>query len=462
MERISLLNSVVSLMWAMREDAFQEILSFLQGSSDPIKMSQLMHVGSADQYEKIFTSEMKKPIDFSAIQKVVDQDLPGSYRAEFRNNVAILPIRGPIFPRANLITSWSGGTSVSQLMVDLTAAMSNDSIDTIIQNVDSPGGEITGISEYAQAVMKARESGKKVISYVYGQGASAAYWIIAPSYKVFLSNTSMVGSIGVVAGYTLTEAADEKRGVKKIEIVSSQSPKKRINPATEEGKAHIQEMVNSLADIFIGSVAQSRGVSVEKVLSDFGEGGMVLADKAVSVGMVDGISTLEEVIDSHIRSNSIFIGGFMPITIQQVKSEAPDVYAAILNEGRVSATTELTSKIASAKEEGIIEGKVFGAKDENARIQSIESLSSIPGASSVIAKMKFDSKNTKDTVSTAILEDQRVRSEALKKGRVSSGEQTAIATEETGSLPAPSADEDQEKILQAAMNEGVNSARRKN
>jgi ClpP class serine protease len=456
MERMSVLSHVVSLMWAMREDAFEEIISFLQGSNDPIKMAQLMHVGSSDQYEKFFSSEMKKPIDYSAMQKVVDQDLPGAYRAEFRNNVAILPVRGPIFPRANLITSWSGGTAVSQLMVDLNAAMSNDSIDTIIQNVDSPGGEITGISEYAQAVMRARESGKKVVSYVYGQGASAAYWVIAPSYKLFLSNTSMVGSIGVVAGYTLSDKADEKRGVQKIEIVSSQSPKKRINPTTEEGRAHIQKTVNALADIFISSVASARGVSTEKVLIDFGEGGMVLADKAVSVGMADGISTLEEVIDSHIRSNSIFMGGSMPISIQQVKSEAPDVYAAIFAEGKTAATTELTSKIASAKEEGIAEGKALGVKSENERIQGIESLSSIPGASAIITKMKFDSKNTKESVSAAILDDQKTRAEALKGNRSKSGEDTARATEETGSLPGQD-DDGVNKALQSAMNEGINS-----
>lgn len=440
----------------MREDAFQEIIHYLQGISDPFKMANLMHVGNADQIEK-FLIENPNP---SAIQKQMDQDLPGAYRAEFRNNVAILPIRGPIFPRANIITAWSGATSISSLAKDLEIAASTEGIDTIIQNVDSPGGEITGVDEYSQMVAKVRGSGKKVISYVYGQGASAAYWIIAPSYKVYLARTAMVGSIGVVSGYTLRDKEDEKKGIQRVEIVSSQSPKKRMSPTSEEGRAHIQSIVNGLADIFIASVASARNVSTEKVISDFGEGGMVLADKAIEVGMADGISTLEEIIDENIRStNSFYTGGSMLIqTVAQLKAEAPQLYQAVLDEGKSIASAETTQKISEAKEAGIAEGKALGIKAENARIASIEAID-IVGASEIIKKMKFDTTQTAETVSLAIVNDQKARAEKLKGDRSESGKETNDKTEGIGNSSPVAEDEAEDASLQSAMNEGINSVR---
>jgi ClpP class serine protease len=453
MERIGILNQVLSLNWAMREDAFQEIIAYLQGMSDPVQMAKLMHFGNAEQLQKILTENP------NAIQKMEDRDLPGSYRAEFRNNVAIIQVRGPIFPRANIMTSWSGATSISSLAVDLNAALSNDDIDTIIQNVDSPGGDITGIDDYAKMVTKARSSGKKIITFVYGQGASAAYWISASSFKLYLARTAMVGSIGVVSGYTLTEKSDEKRGIQRVEIVSSQSPKKRLNPTTDEGRAHIQSIVNGLADIFISSIATSRGVTTDKVLSDFGEGGMVLAEKAVSVGMADGITTLEEIIDSNIRStNSFFTGGIMSITLSQVKAEAPDVYKVILDEGKTLASLELGTKVAEAKSEGITEGKALGVKAENERISKIEALS-VPGAEATIKKLKFDTTQTAETVSLAIVNEQKERADKLKGDRKNSGDATASETEGLGNS-SPVAEDDAEAVaLQKAMDEGANGIR---
>src|SRR5690606_854253 len=81
---------------------------------------------------------------------------------------------------------------------------------------------------------------------------------------------------------------------------------------TDEGKATVQEMVEDLAGVFVESVARNRGVSREKVISDFGQGGILIAKKAIAAGMADSIGNFESVISSlggsHSRK-SIHLGG---------------------------------------------------------------------------------------------------------------------------------------------------------
>jgi ClpP class serine protease len=54
-------------------------------------------------------------------------------------------------------------------------------------NIDSPGGEVNGANELAQAIYDAR--GKKpIVAYVGGAGASAAYWVASAADRVVASS----------------------------------------------------------------------------------------------------------------------------------------------------------------------------------------------------------------------------------------------------------------------------------
>ena len=98
--------------------------------------------------------------------------------------------------------------------------------------IDSPGGQIAGISEFADQVAAA---GKPIVAYISDIGASAAYWIASAADQVIIRDTAAAGSVGVVA--TLRR---DKKDNDRIQIVSSQSPRKRVDPETEEGRSVLQ------------------------------------------------------------------------------------------------------------------------------------------------------------------------------------------------------------------------------
>lgn len=211
------------------------------------------------------------------------------------HEIAIIDVIGSIFTRANLFTEVSGAVSLDALERQLDMALYDDSIKAIILRIDSPGGEVTGTHEFANYLDEACEI-KPIVAYVHGMACSAAYWIASATSHIYVDKTATLGSIGVVAAWTDDSKARTAAGLTDYEVVSSQSPKKRLDPKLDDGRAELQKQIDGLADIFIDDVAEFRDVSREKVLSDFGQGSTFLANEAITLGMADKISSLRDVI----------------------------------------------------------------------------------------------------------------------------------------------------------------------
>lgn len=250
-----------------------------------------------DLIERILDRAMAgADVDLAAVATQIGRPLDNTGgRVEMRGSVAVFDIQGPLFRRSDLFTNVSSSTTVENLAVDLKKATDNSLISHILLNIDSPGGQVNGIQEFADQV---RESAaiKPVIAYIDGIGASGAYWIASAANSIVVNDSSMVGSIGVVATMRDNRAAQERQGVKTHEIVSTQSPFKRPDVATEQGRAQIQEMVDALADVFIARVASFRGISAEDVLAKYGQGRMLPAKQAMEAGMADEISRFEPLV----------------------------------------------------------------------------------------------------------------------------------------------------------------------
>ena len=224
-----------------------------------------------------------------AIAKEMGRDMKNTYAVSIRGGVAVIPITGPLFRHANLLTAVCGATSYELLAQDFNKALNDPNISAILIDIDSPGGEVNGCSELADMIYKARGK-KRIIAYASGSCCSGAYWIASACDKIMVADTAIVGSIGVVS---IFEKDDEKQT---IEIVSSQSPNKRPDVETEEGKAKIQAHIDALAEVFIHKVALNRDISPKEVIENFGGGDVFVGQKAVSIGLADGLSSFEELV----------------------------------------------------------------------------------------------------------------------------------------------------------------------
>lgn len=230
--------------------------------------------------------------DFEAVAARKARRLDGAESVRIRENgVAVISITGPVFRYADFFTEISGGATIESLSRDFNAVLNDPSISAILLNIDSPGGEVAGVNEFAQMVFEARGR-KPIVAYVDGLGASAAYWIASAAHEIVADATALIGSIGVVAAVP----NPDKKSAREVEFVSSQSPKKRPNPNTESGKDQIQALVDDLAEVFVETVARNRGVSARTVLGEFGQGAVLVGQKAVDAGLADRMGSFEEVV----------------------------------------------------------------------------------------------------------------------------------------------------------------------
>ncbi len=224
-----------------------------------------------------------------AIAREMGKDMKDTNAALIRDGIAIIKVSGPLFRYANLMTRVCCATSYELLAQDFNKAVQSPQIRGILLDIDSPGGEVNGCSELSDMIFQAR--GKKpIIAYASGACCSGAYWIASACDKILATDTAVLGSIGVVSVF---EKDDE---IKTIEIVSSQSPNKRPDVNTEEGRAKIQARVDELAEVFIAKVARNRGITAVDVVKNFGAGDVSVGQYAVRNGLADGLSSFEAII----------------------------------------------------------------------------------------------------------------------------------------------------------------------
>lgn len=244
---------------------------------------------TSDTLENIINIAQRQNANPAAIAAQLGRKLQNTYAVSVRNNVAVIPIRGPLFRYANIFTAISGATSYELLARDFNSALADESVKAILFDIDSPGGEVNGCSELADMIYNARGQ-KPILAYASGNCCSGAYWIAAACDEIVVTDTAVVGSIGVVAVY---ERDDDKS---KIEIVSSQSPLKRINPDTPEGYSKLQNRLDALAEVFINKIATYRDVSTETIIKDFGQGDVFVGKKAIWQGLANRQSSFERIL----------------------------------------------------------------------------------------------------------------------------------------------------------------------
>ncbi len=337
-----------------------------------------------------------------AVEARMGRPLDNTHGVTMRDGVAILPVVGPITRYADIFSRISGATSIETLASDFNAALADPAVKAILLNVDSPGGAVPGVQEFADMVFAARGR-KPICAYIGGYGASAAYWIASAADRIVVAYTAIVGSIGVITTVRTSKDAGTS------EIVSSQSPNKRPDPASEAGRQKVQNVVDSLAGVFISRVATFRGVSEDVVMADFGQGDVFVGAQAVDQGLADAVGSLEATLfDLQQRQ--------MPANQRRQPSmtvaAAPIIDRAYLSANHPALLAEIRQEgYAEGREKGLVEGKIEGASAERQRIKDVESYS-MPGHEALIESLKYDGQTSGEAAGARVA---RAHKEMLTK-----------------------------------------------
>lgn len=306
--------------------------------------------------------------DVEALEARLGRQLDNTRNVTVRDGVAVVPVTGPIFRYANLFTEISGAVSTETLATDIQTALDDPTVKAIVLNIDSPGGEATGINELSDLIFNAR--GRKPIkAYAGGMMASALYWIGSAADEVIADDTAQIGSVGVVLSL---RKRDDRPGEKTYEIVSQNAPNKRPDPETETGRSQLQARVDELASVFLDKVARNRGIDRAALNDRFRQGGIATGALAVEAGMADRLGSLETLIAELAGTAAPASNPQRRLSMTIVKTTA-ELHAAI-EAGTDPMTIQVAAPEAVDTDNLKADSKAEGVAEERERCKAINAL----------------------------------------------------------------------------------------
>jgi signal peptide peptidase SppA len=377
------------------------------------------------EIQEIYRTHLRgEKIDLAGIEARIGRPLtnePKSY--ETVRGVAVIEMEGIVAKRMSLFTKISGGISTYQVQEQFQAALSDPKVRAILLSIDSPGGLLDGTAELAGAIHAARGE-KPIVAWTDGQMCSAAYWIGSAADGIYISgDTPQVGSIGVVASHMDVSKAEEMMGVKTTEIAAGKYKRiaSRHAPLSKEGRQTIQDAVDYVYTAFIGDVAKHRGVSEEQVLEQMADGKVFFGRQAVDAGLVDGVSTMEELIGRLSAGEPVgkpVAAGAVATAIEETKKEDRMKIKIGSTEIEAQEGLAIDAKYLTENCPDIADAfRSEGATAERARVQEIDK-NALPGHEGIVAEAKKDGKSTGADVAQRIVKaENKIRTDKLAEIR---------------------------------------------
>lgn len=218
----------------------------------------------------------------------------GSGRVSVAGNVATVKVEGVLVHRkadAEELAWWGvAATAYEQIVEDLNEAAALRGVDTIRLAIESPGGQVAGVAQAADAIHGLRAS-KRIVAETHAMAASGAYWLASQAHEIVAGPNAQIGSIGV---YTVARDYSQlfsDMGVK-VHVIASGAHKGAGTtgaPVTDEQLAAIKANVDALAANFRADVMRGRGAAPEAVAT-WADGRTWLGEAAKQLGLVDRVS----------------------------------------------------------------------------------------------------------------------------------------------------------------------------
>lgn len=301
-----LLNSItdnmiegISIERGITTDKINEVINKLHLNSamackDLHFVDDLMY---EDQVLDFLEEKSENSISFVDYMDVIQEKLEIS-----ENKIAIIYATGAINTGEGSYNSIGSETTVKAIR----KAAKDENVKAIVLRVSSPGGSALA-SEIIWREINLAKQKKKIVVSMGDYAASGGYYIACNADKIFASNSTITGSIGVF-GVLMNnkEFLNEKLGLY-IDTVNTHKYSdlgRGYRSLTSYETDVIQQSVEDIYETFISHVAEGRGMTKEEV-DAIGQGRVWSGVDALGIGLVDEIGGLEDAIVSAAELSEI-------------------------------------------------------------------------------------------------------------------------------------------------------------
>ena len=211
------------------------------------------------------------------------------------SGIAVIGVAGSLVRRNIGVDAQSGLMSYLDIAQNLEMAANDPSVSGILLDIDSPGGEAGGVFELAQRIREVNAI-KPVWALACDSAFSAAYAIACAASRVLVTQTSGLGSIGVIAMHVDQTARDAQQGYRFTAVTAGEfkgdlSPHEALNKGAN---TRLQAEVDRLYGLFVDHVASMRAMGPQVVRST--QAGCYFGPESIDIGLADALVRADQVI----------------------------------------------------------------------------------------------------------------------------------------------------------------------
>lgn len=204
--------------------------------------------------------------------------------------VSVVRLHGAIMPGRSFGSQYLNDVDIAPI---LERAFSKGKPKAVALSINSPGGSPAQSSLIAARVRRlAQEKDVKVFAFVEDVAASGGYWLATAGDEIFIDNSSVVGSIGVIHASFGFSAFLEKHGIDR-RVHTAGKDKSMMDPFRPERASDVKRLKAlqlQIHETFIEQVKSRRGDRLKG--DDLYTGEIWVGQNAVDVGLADGVAHL--------------------------------------------------------------------------------------------------------------------------------------------------------------------------
>ncbi len=252
-------------------------------------------------------------------------------RGDRKDVVAVVKLHGVITPSPSPLAR--GAINLGAVESALTRAFAHDRLKAVALQINSPGGAPTQSGLVAERIRQlADEKGVPVLAFAEDIAASGGYWLACAADEIYAHRTSMVGSIGVISGGFGFTGLLERFGIER-RLHTAGANKSRLDPFSPEKPEDVEWLKNmhsQLHELFVEWVKERRGDRLTDS-TDLFTGDVWLGQKAVDLGLVDGLGSLREIVRERYPDAEISVAEPKKPLLARLGIGAPAAASALLD-----------------------------------------------------------------------------------------------------------------------------------
>jgi len=217
-----------------------------------------------------------------------------------KKHTAMVELNGLIAP--------GNDASAENINAALQAAFKDKNTQGVILRINSPGGSPVQSQTIYDEMKRLRKKYPEIPLYAVVEDicASGGYFVAAGADRIYVSKSSVVGSIGVLMnGFGFTGLMD-KLGVDRRLITAGENKGMLdpFSPVQEKDVEHAKKLVNDIHQQFIAVVREGRGKRLKET-PDMFSGLIWTGQMSIDLGLADGIGSLDSVARDVVKADEI-------------------------------------------------------------------------------------------------------------------------------------------------------------